>query len=119
MSVDATVKGLLAIIATALVYLCVVLTPLPAVQAQTVFGTRTPGEPTGPAEVVVVGFRLPNQAPLPVQVMNRVTVSGDARALQRVVLAGWETDAATGDGYARFNDPARGLPVTTVAPARR
>ena len=119
MSVDATVKGLLTIIAAALVYLCVVLTPLPVAQAQTVFGTRTPGEPTGPAEVVVVGWRLANQEPLPVQVMNRVTVTGDTRALQRVVLAGWESDSATGDAYARFNDQTRGLPVTTVTPARR
>lgn len=125
MSVDATVKGLLAIIAAALVYLCIVLTPMPAAHAQTVFGARTPGEPTGPAEVVIVGWRTPGSAPLPVQVMNRVAVSGEVetrqspRSVERVVLAGWEADGPTqGDAYTRWSDASRGLPVVTVTPRR-
>ena len=42
--IDRYTKAALTLIATALVYLCVVLTPLPGVQAQG--GTQRPGEPT-------------------------------------------------------------------------
>jgi hypothetical protein len=125
MSVDATVKGLLAIIAAALVYLCIVLTPMPTVHAQTVFGTRTPGEPTGPAEVVIVGWRTPGSQPLPVQVMGRVSVTGEVetrqspRSVDRVVLSGWDADGASqGDAYTRFSDASRGIPVVTLAPRK-
>lgn len=125
MSVDSTVKGLLAIIAGALVYLCVVLTPMPVVHAQTVFGARTPGEPTGPAEVVIVGWRTPAAQAMPVQVVGTVTVTGEVqtrqspRAVDRVVLAGWEADGPSqGDAYTRWNDASRGLPVLAVTPRR-
>lgn len=125
MSVDATVKGLLATIAAALVYLCVVLTPMPAAQAQTVYGARTPGEPTGPAEVVIVGWRSPGSQALPVQVVGQVSVGGVVetrqapRSVDRVVLAGWEAEGPTqGEAYTRWNEPSRGLPVIAVTPRR-
>ena len=45
---DRFTKIVLTVIATALVYLCVVLTPLPSAHAQT---AARPGDPTGPGTV--------------------------------------------------------------------
>lgn len=121
------------VIAAALVYLCVVLTPMPAAFAQ---GARTPGESTGPAEVVIVGWRLAPDAVLPVQVSGRVTgdvrvtnddlrVSGRVlteqapRTSTRVVLSGWEDNgsATTVGTFSAWNRPeGRALPVAPVSP---
>jgi hypothetical protein len=101
---DRYTKILLTVIALALVYLCVVLTPIPGVQAQT---ARRPGDPTGPAEMVIVGWRAPKGETLPVTVFGSVIVdntapfriTGDVRterssgAADRVVLVGWEEGA--------------------------
>jgi hypothetical protein len=100
---DRYTKAVLTLIATALVYICVVLTPLPAVHAQF---TQRPGEPTGPVQVVVVGWRAPQNETVPVSISRpvAVTVNGlvevrgqvktekaNDRA-ERVILTGWEED---------------------------
>ena len=126
---DGYLRFVLTVIAAALVYLCVVLTPWPRVAAQT---AMRPGDPTGPAEMVIVGWRLPNNAALPVQVRGRteVAVAGEVRVSgrvatepvpetsTRVVLAGWE-DAASRERsgtYRTWNDGQRAaLPVVSVA----
>ena len=109
MKADVYLRGVLTVIAGALVYLCVILTPLPSVSAQTAL---RPGDPTCPAEMVIVGVRqgvaLPVQVLGPVTVGNELRVTGDVkvtgrvqteqapRTLSRVVLAGWE-DGGAGD----------------------
>lgn len=100
--IDRYTKTVLTLIAIALVYICIVLTPLPGVQAQT---ARRPGDPTGPGEMVIVGWRAPELVaistprPLPVNVVEPVRVAGkvvtepaDDNA-RRVVLVGWEENA--------------------------
>ena len=128
MKADAYVRGLLTVIAGALVYLSVILTPWPTASAQT---AARPGDPTGPAEMVIVGVRqgvaLPVQVLSAVQIANEVRVTGDVRVTgrvqteqvprtaDRVVLAGWE-EGNTQGGQARilqWNNATRAaLPVT-------
>jgi hypothetical protein len=133
MSNDRYLRGVLTVIAGALVYLCVVLTPMPAAMAQ---GARTPGEIVGgPAEVVIAGWKLAPDAGIPVQVMGPVSVTGDVRVANelrvsgrveteqaprtaaRVVLTGWEQGGlppAPGT-YSPLDVPkGRGLPVTSL-----
>jgi hypothetical protein len=125
---DRYLRLVLTVIAAALVYLCIVLTPWAGVAAQT---ASRPGDPTGPAEMVIVGWRLPDNAAMPVQIRgraevsiaNEVRVSGRVAAepvpntSTRVVLAGWE-DAATRDRpgtYRTWNDGQRvALPVVSA-----
>ena len=102
---DRYTKFVLTVIAGALVYLCVVMTAFPAVNAQ---GTRKAGEMiTPPIEAVIVGWKLtePLQIattrPLPVQ-----TERSDGVA-DRVVIVGWE-EGATRD---------RTTPMSTFVPA--
>jgi hypothetical protein len=132
MSNDRYLRAVLTVIACALVYLCIVLTPMPSAIAQ---GARTPGEIVGPAEMVIVGWKVAPDVALPVQVMNPVTVTGDIRVSNevrvsgrveteqaprtatRVVLTGWEQGAApTNPGQFATWDVAKGrsLPVTSV-----
>ncbi|MFA5910624.1 MAG: hypothetical protein WC815_17730 [Vicinamibacterales bacterium] len=98
--IDRYTKVVLTLIATALVYLCVVLTPIPAVQAQS---SPRPGEPTGPAQVVIVGWRgapgdtVPVTVTAPVQVTGRVITEKAGERADRVVLVGWE-EGGTRDG---------------------
>jgi hypothetical protein len=97
---DRYIKTMLTVIAGALLYLCIVMTPLPRVSAQT--PSRTPGVSSGPMEVVVVGYNA--QSPMPVAVSGLVevtasnplritgqvsTAKGSERA-DRVILVGWE-----------------------------
>lgn len=98
---DRYTKAVLTLIAAALVYLCIVLTPLPTAHAQF---TQRPGEPTGPVQVVVVGWRAPQNEMVPVSVSRPVAVTvnglvevrGQVKTekatdrADRVVLAGWE-----------------------------
>lgn len=100
--IDRYTKAVLSLIAAALVYLCIVLTPLPGVQAQ---ATQRPGEPTGPVQAVIVGWRgapgetIPVSAPEPVpvtvsgpvEVKGRVMTDKASERADRVVLVGWET----------------------------
>jgi hypothetical protein len=100
---DLYLRSVLTVIAAALVYLCVVLTPMPAARAQQpARGALRPGDSTGPGEMVIVGLRLDPGESLPVQVRAPVTVTGDVRVsgrvqteqadgqVDRMVLAGWE-----------------------------
>lgn len=91
---DRYIRVVLTIIAACLVYLCLVVsrvgTPLSAQQVQPPQGAPRPGMATGPAEVVVVGFRLSQDEALPVTVRNVVTTQQSADNAARVVLAGWE-----------------------------
>lgn len=105
---DRYTKAVLTLIATALAYLCVVLTPMPTVEAQS---TQRPGEPTGPLQVVIVGWRgaqgetIPVAAPAPltVSVNGLVEVRGFVKTekagdrAERVALVGWE-EGGTRDG---------------------
>ena len=102
--IDRYTKTLLTVIAVALIYLCVVLTPIPGVQAQT---AQRPGDPTGPGEMVIVGWRAPQGETLPVSVFGSVSVTNteplritgpvtterSSGAADRVVLVGWEEGA--------------------------
>ena len=129
---DLYLRTVLTVIAAALVYLCVVLTPLPTVSAQTprIVGGRTPGEYTGPAEVVIVDWRLPENASLPVnvtrgdiRVSNEVRITGDVEVRQpansplRTVLIGHEEGAST-SATGRFTSinlgAGRGVPVMVL-----
>ena len=119
---DRYTRIVLGVIAAALVYLCVVLTPLPALRAQ---GTQRPGEGMGPVQVVVVGWRAPTREAMtvtldrPVQVAGVVQVAGQVTATpaeraSRVVIAGYEMggtrDNPSGVRTLSAND---GLPTTT------
>ena len=134
MRADLYIRVVLTIVAAALVYLCVIFTPLPTASAQTgrVVGARTPGEYTGPAEVVIVGWRFPEGGSLPVhvtrgdvRVLNEVRVAGQVEAVQphngslRTVLIGYEQAAST-SAPGRFNDLSptvgRGVPVVPLQP---
>jgi hypothetical protein len=130
---DLYVKSVLTVIAATLVYLCVVFTPLPAVSAQAgrVVGGRTPGEYTGPAEVVIVDWRLPQGASLPVnvtrgevQVTNELSVRGDVELTQppnkplRALLIGFEEGSSptqTGKFAPLAPAAGRALPVSVIA----
>lgn len=97
-------KAVLTIIAAALVYLCVIVTPLPRVAAQT---TPRPGEFAGPGEVVIVGVRLPKDQDMPVSfprpvavnvegtvsVKGSVTTERSTGPADRVTIVGWERGA--------------------------
>ena len=105
---DRYTKLVLTVIAVALLYLCVVLTPLPAVHAQ---NTLRPGEPTGPVQAVIVGWRgapgetIPVSAlqPVPVAIGDTVQIKGtvtgtvtterSSGVADRVMLVGWEEGA--------------------------
>ena len=122
---DRYTKVVLTVIATALVYLCVVLTPLPSAHAQT---AARPGDPTGPGQMVIVGWRVPPNETVPVTVRQTVPVSiadtvkvaterSSGRA-DRVMIAGWEEAASTDRaGRMRPIDPASssGLPVSALS----
>jgi len=121
--------AVLTVIAAALVYLCVLFTPLPIASAQgrPIVGAPTPGESTGPAEMVIVGFRLPPDTVLPIQgtvdatVSNTVRIAGRVETLPvdntttRAILVGWEEGGAPGSrgGFKAFNPLAnQALPVS-------
>ena len=122
---DRYTKAVLTIIAAALVYLCIVMTPMPGVHAQT---AKRPGDPTGPGEMVIVGWRAPKGETVPVSVMGAVTVN-DTEPLRiagrvtterssggadRVVLVGWEENASRerpAAGFRNLNTTTPGFPV--------
>ena len=102
-------KLVLTVIAAALVYLCVIFTPLPGVSAQA--PSAVPGVSSGPTEVVIVGFKqtrpwetqfaLPVSLRDPVQVTaakplpitGQVTTERSSNVADRVILVGWEENA--------------------------
>ena len=112
---DRYTRVVLTIIAACLIYLCLAVsnvgTPLGAQQAGTPPpGASRPGLSTGPAEVVVVGWRnAGDEEPMPVTVRNIVTVQPTQDTTTRVVVTGWE-DRRT-NSVVRLA-PDAGLPVT-------
>ena len=134
MQSDRYLRAVLTVIAAALVYLCIVLTPMPVASAQQprVVGGRTPGEYTGPAEVTIVDWRLPEGASLPVnitrgdvRVVNDVSVSGKVEVTQpphnplRTVTVGHEENASSsiaGHFVPISSSAGRGMPVSVVPP---
>lgn len=92
---DRYTKIVLTIIACALVYICIVITPLPTVSAQQT--TARPGEFSGPAQVVVVGWR--SDAPVPIttsQPLQVITERSTGRP-DRMIITGWEENASPGN----------------------
>ncbi len=113
-------KFVLTIIAVALVYLCVILTPLPALQAQAQT-TQRPGEFTGPGQVVVVGWKVPQSEAVPVTIARPVQVTGKVTSepserATRVVVSGWEElgTLERGSNTVRALSSSAGLPVAPV-----
>lgn len=124
---DRYTKFVLTLIACALVYLCVIFTPLPRAHAQT--PSIRPGESSGPTEVVVVGWRARGEASVPVTITHPVQVtapqalpitgqvtteSSDRPA--RVILIGWEENANRNKPLplkqlSDYNPVTKGLPV--------
>jgi hypothetical protein len=132
---DRYVKGVLTVIALALVYLCVVLTPAPPAlaQAQTQPPLVRPGDATGPMPVVVVGWRAGSGEVVPVAVTNavttsvqntvqvegRVTTERSAGGADRVVLVGWEERSEPARSSKEFkpfdgSTPRPGLPTSSI-----
>jgi hypothetical protein len=105
---DRYTKTVLTVIAVALVYICVVITPLPAVSAQQ--ASLRPGEPTGPAEVTVVGWR--QDVAVPITFAQPLRVIEEPGAVKRVVITGWEENASPGTiGGLHALDAKHGVPV--------
>lgn len=130
---DRYVKGVLTVIALALVYLCVVVTAWPPVlaQAQPQPPLVRPGDITSPMPVVVVGWRAGPGDIVPVAVTNavatsvqntvqvegRVTTERSTGAADRVVLVGWEErsePARSSKAFQPFDSarPRSGLPTS-------
>ena len=109
---DRYTKTVLTVIAGALLYLCVVMTAFPAAQAQS---SARPGEPTGPQDVVVVGWRPTAALPVVAAEPLRVVTEQRAGIPDRVVLAGWEETNAQGPTSRRFDTGGDGLPVSVRA----
>jgi hypothetical protein len=135
MAQDRYMRGVLTVIALALVYLCVVMTPWPTAgaQAQTAPPNLRPGEIASPTAVVVVGWRAGGGDIVPVAVTNPVTasvqntvqvtgqVTSDQRAgaADRVVLVGWEERSEPDRASVQFRPfdtatPRPGLPTSVV-----
>lgn len=128
--IDRYTKTILTLIAVALMYLCVIVTPLPRAHAQT--PTKYPGEPSGPTEVVIVGWQSRQGAvPFPVSIghpvqvtasqslpiRGEVTTERSATGLaDRVVIVGWENGASREkpSGMRAITTKEPGLPVRVM-----
>jgi hypothetical protein len=124
---DFYLRAVLTVIAGALIYLCVVLTPLPAASAQVgqVVGAPVPGVSTGPGEMVIVGWRVPETIPVTVargevrvandelRVTGRVQTEQVPNSISRTALAGWEEGGRPDvrGGFRGFELQTSGLPV--------
>ena len=91
---DRYTKAVLTIIACALVYICIAITPLPSVAAQTVQTSRRPAESTGPAEVVIVGWKQNEPMQIATQEPLRVITERSSGVADRMILVGWETESS-------------------------
>jgi hypothetical protein len=115
---DRYTRVVLTVIAVCLVYLCLVFskvgTPLSAQGSQQP-GAARPGMGTGPAEVVIVGWRgAAADIAFPVVVRNTVTTTPSVEGAERVVIAGWEDPKR---GVVRLSQDA-GVPVDTSGASR-
>lgn len=125
---DRYTKIVLTVIASALVYLCIVLTPLPGLHAQT---APRPGDPTGPGQVVIVGWQTNTPVPVafsrpvpvtsaePLRITGNVTTERSSNVADRVVLVGWEERSSRetrGSMQMLSNNPtnAQALPVAVM-----
>jgi hypothetical protein len=110
---DRYTKTVLTVIAGALVYLCVVMTAFPAVHAQQT--AARPGEMTGPAQVVVVGWNPNTAVPITTTQPLHVVTERSTGAADRMLIVGWEENAAPGHpgNVHAFSGPNSGLPVHT------
>jgi hypothetical protein len=120
---DRYTKTVLTVIAGALVYLCIVMTAFPTVHAQQT--AARPGEMTGPAPVVIVGWRTPETVPVAVHgpvslnpgetvhIVGSVTTERSTASVDRMVIAGWEENAAPGrpGSVHALSGPEMGVPV--------
>ena len=108
--IDRYTKTVLTIIAGALIYLAIAITAFPAVSAQ---GTQRPGEPSGPLEVVVVGWKPTNPLSIVSQQPIRVITERSAGMADRVVVVGWEENAAreAPANLHNFSAQSPGIPV--------
>jgi hypothetical protein len=116
--VDRYTRSVLTVIAACLLYLCFVLsgvgTPVNAQGTQPP-GAGRPGLSTGPAEVVIVGWRsAAADVAFPVVVRNTVTTMPSVEGATRVVVAGWEDPRR---GTVRLSQEA-GVPVDPSGAAR-
>ncbi|MEP6782593.1 MAG: hypothetical protein ABI983_02925 [Acidobacteriota bacterium] len=108
---DRYTKTVLTVIAGALVYLCIVMTAFPTVSAQQT--AARPGDPTGPAQVVVVGWNPAAAIPITTAQPLHVVTERSTGLPDRMVLVGWEEGgnyehAGTVHG---FSGPTGGIPV--------
>jgi hypothetical protein len=111
---DRYTKAVLTVIAGALIYLCVVMTAFPALSAQT---AKRPGDPTGPGEMVIVGWKSDAAIPIVTKEPLRVITERSSGVPDRVVLVGWE-ELSQRDRQAqlrRFDSQSLGLPVVVRA----
>jgi len=111
---DRYTKTVLTIIACALVYICIVITPLPSVGAQQQQASRRPGESTGPAEVVIVGWKQNAPMQISTQEPLRVITERSSGNADRVVVVGYEDSGRRErEGLFRtFDLKTSGIPVT-------
>jgi hypothetical protein len=124
---DRYIKSVLTVIAVALIYICIVVTPLPGLSAQV--PSLRPGEPSGPTEVVVVGWRSGAREPVPVMIQQTqplriegtvITERSTTRLADRVVVVGWESGGSreTQRVMQPITDAAR-FPVALPPPITR
>ena len=111
--IDRYTKLVLTVIAGALVYLCVVMTAFPAVQAQS---TKRAGEMLNqPIEAVIVGWKTEAALPIFTKEPLRVQTERSSGAADRVVIVGWE-EGATRERERGFtpimSSRGQNLPVT-------
>ena len=109
---DRYTKIVLSIIACALVYICVVITPLPAVSAQQ--ATARPGEYSGPTQVVVVGWHSDAAVPITASQPLQVVTERSSGRPDRVLITGWEENASPGNIGALHALGKNGLPVVVA-----
>jgi hypothetical protein len=128
---DRYTRTVLTVIAGALIYLCVIFTPLSGLSAQ--LPSKVPGVSSGPSDVVIVGWRAPDNAAFPVAIQHQVRVSAteplpirgsvttersQSGVADRVVVVGWEEDASR-EKPTRLNpissSNTTGIPVRNLA----
>ncbi|HEX8027288.1 MAG TPA: hypothetical protein VF491_02445 [Vicinamibacterales bacterium] len=87
---DRYTKIVLTVIAGALIYIAIALTAFPAVSAQ---GTQRPGEPSGPLQVVVVGWNQNTPVPVTAAEPLRVITERSSGMADRMIVVGYEEGA--------------------------